>query len=360
MTFFNLSRGTNAARAFQDTGLIDAFTVLRQNSPDFNAINRAANNAETAKEVADIRAAYAANANQISAKSRVDSRISAINDQERIRESRKFAGRLAFLGALGYGGAQLLKEQPTLDPPKPVKPAEPVSFDEINQKLADQKEQLAQLMSKGIQAPNFSNPSETSSESKTSKGSAQSPDQNLSLNTTGGGKSNFGGSYSAMLTPGKFTPQEMKIADIVAGSEAGPYGFSAFNQGGYNDGYGAVNSGNYKQAFGKDFKDLTLNQLMDLQSGSTDYNKYPTQDSWNKAGKVWAAGAYQFIPATLKEQVRLSGFDPETTKFTPDVQTKLMLDYAKRAGSFSPWLGTTPRAGKLTSSDRAVLNSYFP
>jgi hypothetical protein len=346
MSFSAFRRGSNVARAYQDSGLIDSFATLRANAPDYNRIVRAANQAETSKEVADIQAAYAANANQINAKSRVDTQKRAINDRERLRDSREFAGRLAFLGAAGYGISQVFKDQPTLDPPMPVKPADPVNFDALTKKLEDQQEKLRALLNKGVEAPSFdkvSTPAQVT-------GNTQ--DQS-------GGNSNFGGSYSSMLTPGKFTPQEMKIADIVAGSEAGPYGFNAFNQGGYDDGYGAVNSGNYQKAFGKDFKNLSLNQLMDLQSGSTDYNKYPTQESWNKAGKVWAAGAYQFIPNTLKEQVRLSGLDPETTKFTPDVQTKLMLDYAKRAGSFSPWLGTTPRAGKLSSSDRDALNSYF-
>lgn len=359
MTYSSLSRGSNVARAYQDSGLIDNFAILRQNSPDYNGLYRAANRAETTKEVADIQAAYAANANQINAQSRVKTQIRAIDDQERLRDSRKFAGRLAFLGALGYGGAQFFKEQPTLDPPKPVKPSEPLNFDEINTKLAEQQAKLKELMSKSIEAPNSTSLS-IDSESTPTKETVQPQDQKVSVNSPGGGSSNFGGSYSAMLTPAKFTPKEMQIADLVAGTEAGPYGFNAYNQGGYNDGYGAINSGNYKKNFGKDFTNMTLDQIMDLQSGSTDYNKYPTQESWNKAGKVWAAGAYQFIPDTLKEQVRQSGFDPATTKFTPDVQTRLMLDYAKRSGSFSPWLGTTERAGKLNAADRAVLNSYFP
>jgi hypothetical protein len=359
MTFSAFRRGSNVARAFQDSGLIDNFATLRENSPDYNSLLRTANRAETAKEVADIQAAYAANANQINAKTRVDTQIRAIDDQERLRDSRKFAGRLAFLGALGYGGAQFFKKQPTLDPPMPVKPSEPVNYDEFKTKLADYRSELKELMSKSIEAPNSTQLS-IDSESTPAQVTGQSQDQKVSVNSSGGGKSNFGGSYSALLTPGKFTPKEMQIADLVAGTEAGPYGFSAFNQGGYDDGYGAINSGNYQKSFGKDFTNMTLNQIMDLQSGSTDYNKYPNQESWNKAGKVWAAGAYQFIPNTLKEQVRQSGFDPATTKFTPDVQTRLMLDYAKRAGSFSPWLGTTERAGKLNASERAVLNSYFP
>jgi muramidase (phage lysozyme) len=63
------------------------------------------------------------------------------------------------------------------------------------------------------------------------------------------------------------------------------------------------------------FTDMTIQQVLDWQNSG----------KWKAAGAGSSAvGRYQFIHDTLKEVVEKSGIDPNT-KFTPDIQDKLIM-----------------------------------
>jgi len=145
------------------------------------------------------------------------------------------------------------------------------------------------------------------------------------------------------------------IADGVAQYESGQWGYDAFNQSGSkggnsNDGTG----GSYQQKFGKNLTNMTIAEVMDLQSGNHDWNKYPTMDSWYKAGKIHAAGRYQFIGDTLKGVVARSGIDV-SRKFDASAQDELFKFHATEVGGLQPWVG----AKHLGSQKLSEYNSFI-
>lgn len=64
------------------------------------------------------------------------------------------------------------------------------------------------------------------------------------------------------------------------------------------------------------FSEMTIDEVLRWQASG----------AWKRTGgKSSAVGKHQFIRATLLEEVRKSGLDPKTTKFTPEVQDKLIM-----------------------------------
>ena len=96
---------------------------------------------------------------------------------------------------------------------------------------------------------------------------------------------------------------------------------------------------------------MTLEEVIKKQSGYDD--KTISDSEWRKRGGLHAAGRYQFIGPTLKEEVRLLGL-PLDTVFSPDVQDKIFLSHVKRTGSFQPWEGVNKR------SDRYEMEKLIP
>jgi hypothetical protein len=88
------------------------------------------------------------------------------------------------------------------------------------------------------------------------------------------------------------------LMDLIGGGEGGAMGYEAINRGTAGD-----TPGGYPG-----LSNLTLAEVQRLQSQG--YN---------------AVGRYQFIRGTLAETIRDAGLDPNTTKFTPDVQDQLFV-----------------------------------
>lgn len=125
------------------------------------------------------------------------------------------------------------------------------------------------------------------------------------------------------------------LADAIAKFESGDAGYQAFNQGGADGGTTVLGkSGSYKTHFKKDLTTMTTQQVMDLQYD----DKSMSDDEWRKAGKIHAAGRYQFIGPTLKEEVTKMGLDPNRL-FDAATQDEIFLSHAKRVGNISPWIG---------------------
>jgi len=150
----------------------------------------------------------------------------------------------------------------------------------------------------------------------------------------------------------KLTGANKKIADYVRQYESGDLGFDAMNQG--TDAAGnIVGSGAFSKILGggTPLTSLSLQQVFDKQAGYDD--RTISDAEWRKRGGLHAAGAYQFIGPTLKEEVRLMGL-PLDTKFTPEVQAKIFLSHVKRTGNLGAWEGVKNRA------DRAEMEQLIP
>ena len=70
------------------------------------------------------------------------------------------------------------------------------------------------------------------------------------------------------------------------------------------------------------------------------------QQRLDQGHRSTACGRYQFIKKTLTEAIRVSGIDPLTTRYTPDIQDFLILSILKRYRKLTEWIAgtyTTPR-----------------
>lgn len=76
---------------------------------------------------------------------------------------------------------------------------------------------------------------------------------------------------------------------------------------------------------------LTLNEVQQFQQQRID-NGYASS----------ACGRYQFIKGTLAECIGYLGVDPATTRFTPDIQDKLILARLRRVRKMDEWLNNDP------------------
>lgn len=94
------------------------------------------------------------------------------------------------------------------------------------------------------------------------------------------------------------------LMDLVGNAEGGAQQYDAINRGRAGD-----TPGGYPG-----LSNMTIKQVMDLQRQG--YN---------------ATGRYQFIPGTLRETVRDAGLDPNTTKFSPEVQDQLFVTRLTRS-----------------------------
>jgi hypothetical protein len=142
------------------------------------------------------------------------------------------------------------------------------------------------------------------------------------------------------------------LADRIAKFESGDAGYQAFNQGGADGGTTVLGkSGSYKDHFNKDLTNMTVQQVMDLQYD----DKSMSDDEWRKAGKIHAAGRYQFIGSTLRDEVSKMGLDTNRL-FDAGTQDEIFLSHAKRVGDISPWVGPSTN---YSQSQRDELNNII-
>ena len=142
------------------------------------------------------------------------------------------------------------------------------------------------------------------------------------------------------------------LADGVAKTESGEFGYQAFNQGGADSGTTVLGkSGSYKDLFGKDLTKMSIDQVMDLQYD----DKSMSDEEWRKAGKIHAAGRYQFIGSTLRDEVSKMGIDT-SRMFDAGTQDEIFLSHAKRIGNISPWVGPST---KYSQAQKDELNNII-
>lgn len=140
-------------------------------------------------------------------------------------------------------------------------------------------------------------------------------------------------------TVSTLTGKARTLADAIAGPESGQWGYNAFNQGGAAGGTKVLGKyGSYKDIFNQDLTKLTVQQVMDLQSDDGSMS----DEQWQKSGKIHAAGRYQFIGPTLREEVSRMGLDTSRL-FDQTTQDEIFLSHIKRVGNISPWVGPSTK-----------------
>lgn len=144
--------------------------------------------------------------------------------------------------------------------------------------------------------------------------------------------------------------------DQIASVESESYGgYTAFNQGGSNNGYKAHNPGDSaKGDHGHDrpITELTIREVMERQTRPS------------SAGGLFAAGRYQFIPATLKETFPDTGLSLDD-KFDAAAQDRFALARARwrlnlensNQGLINEWRGLKFLSTAELTRLRAVLNN---
>lgn len=148
------------------------------------------------------------------------------------------------------------------------------------------------------------------------------------------------------------TGNQKVVADAIAGPESGQWGYQAFNQGGADGGTTVLGkSGSYKEHFGKDLTKMSVQQVMDLQYD----DKSMSDDQWRSSGKIHAAGRYQFIGSTLRDEVSKMGLDTNRL-FDAGTQDEIAISHAKRVGNISPWIGPST---KYSQAKKDELNGLI-
>ena len=120
--------------------------------------------------------------------------------------------------------------------------------------------------------------------------------------------------------------------------------YDAYNLGGSNGGRTPYGSGDSNDGrFGKPLSQMTIAEVMQLGS----------------SGQIFAAGAYQFIPSTLRETVQYAGispdtmFDAETQDFLATARTRWRMNIDPGIGGLRrEWVG-------LEKVDDATLIKYY-
>jgi hypothetical protein len=152
---------------------------------------------------------------------------------------------------------------------------------------------------------------------------------------------------------GNITNTQKQALNILSKYEsAGSGGYDAVNQIGIRGGRGVMGyRGDFKkmpQHGGRSLTDMTIAEIMSLQAPRSGMSN----QEWIRQGRLHAVGRYQFIGMTLPGVVKRSGI-PITSKFTPEVQDLLALQYLKEAG-IGAWIGP---ADKATQQERAIIEA---
>ena len=133
------------------------------------------------------------------------------------------------------------------------------------------------------------------------------------------------------------SPVQKNALDILAKYEVGNLGYDGMNQGGTDAGRTAINPGTGTKLLGKALTSMTVDEVM----------------GHHAAGTLHAAGRYQFLGPTFREQVRKQNI-PLDAKFTPALQDYMALNYLRQVGWRGIWIGPTDKAGP---KEAAILDA---
>ena len=314
---------SNAGRIIaNEYGKIQAASA--NNRIDYSGINNAAMNIEAEKKINAINNASKIVQSGIQSGAKVKIAQQNIDSEKDALKRNRKAGKLAAIGTL----AQSLGSKS-----KMKRPLAPSNIDYSS--LIEEAELRAKELKKKMEKSNAKN--------------------NTTSNTSAGDDPGKVATGTTDMQIGSSLEGNRKIvADAVAETESGPFGYEAFNQGGAAGGTKVIGkSGSYKDVFGTSLTDMTLDEIFYKQN--TKERGLSMAEHLNSGG-LHAVGRYQFIGPTLQDEVRRMGL-PGDTKFTPEVQDQIFFSHLKRIGNISPWVGPSIN---LSKEEKERINSMIP
>ena len=302
-----------------------AFDASRKSSFDFTGVSKAAIAARSTERRAAMKAEALVDQTQIKADTLVKgSKIKAKSDLYKVK-SKQGSNRMAgVVGALGsVAGGFMMKAD---------KAAEKLQREKDD--LRDQKrdEQMLAILNKPQPVSTFTEKPPVHGGTKTD---TQSTDTTSTSTATSPTTATISDTSTSLLTP-----EQESLASKVRQVEVGDLGYDGFNQ--FGDAGGHSNrgtGGKYGDKFGTPLSSMSLSQVMQRQSRHNDSSL--SDADWQSSGGIWAAGAYQFIPETLRGVVERSGIDVNRPfdKATQDELFKFHAGEIKGGKIGSTWIG---------------------
>ena len=326
-----------------------AFDASRKSGFNFTKISKAAQSARETRRRAAIKGEQLKDTTQIKADTlvkgtqlKVDT-DNAVNDK--LRPAKRMAGIVAGLGAASTGIINLNEAKAAKAERAELK----AERDQITQRSLALQEQSVkdreEIMK--LYASRREDDGSDSKPTSTSTPTSGSTPTSTKLAPTASG--------SSTLTPG-----QESVASAVRQVEVGDLGYDGFNQ--FGDAGGHSNrgtGGRYGEKFGTSLTSMSIADVMSKQSRHND--KSLSDADWQSSGGIWAAGAYQFIPETLKGVVQRSGIDV-TRPFDRTTQDELFKFHAgeiKGGKIGSTWIGMQNYSQAERDRFNSILQSDF-
>ena len=352
MRFNSVKSGdfTSAAKAVNRSA-DQMFQASRESAPDFTGISKAAiasrakerNAATEAKGVKD-RAKI--NADSLIDRSKIKSDLTkSLTKTE--NSSNRMAGVVGALGSIA-GGFVMKSEKAAEKLDRQKQDARETKREEMMLAILNKPQPKFEFTEKPPEHPGTTSTSPSTPELTTT------PDKSKPKNTDSLVTS------QSLASSTTFTPQQEVLAKAVRNVEVGDLGYDGFNQ--FGDAGGHSNrgtGGKYGDKFGTPLTSMTLSEVMKRQSRHND--KSLSDSNWQSSGGIWAAGAYQFIPETLKGIVQRSGIDTNR-KFDKTLQDELFKFHAgeiKGGKIGSTWVGMQNYSPEERSRYNDMLNNNF-
>lgn len=353
--FTAANKGSYIAQAGQTNPYVNAFNVANAYSFDAFDLAQSAMKADTAKYISKKENEAKKDYYKTMGKAGQKGLAQVESAREVAQGQQRMAGMLGTLGALSYGTSRYFQDKNN----RPPAPEKRQSAD-MSGVMEGYESQIEALEANQTAIDNLKNTVGKLTELTQTKpaGSVDTPTDS-STSATGGVKPIQPSTTQASFNFENFDDLDNKAFGIISKYEAGSYGFDAVNQGGSKGGHEIPRgfySGKFsgmKQHGGRKLTDLTLGEVMELQR---DPGRSKMSDSeWVSSGKLHAAGAYQFIGDTLKDEVTKMGLDLNS-KFTPQLQAQIAKSHATRLGGISPstWIGLK----NMTPEERQIISQW--
>ena len=320
-----------------------AFDASRKSGFNFTKISKAAQSARETRRRAAIKGEKLKDITQIKADTlvkgtqlKVDT-DNAVNDK--LRPAKRMAGIVAGLGAASTGIINLNEAK--------AAKVERAELKAERDKITQRSLELQQQSVKDREEIMKLYTSRREDDGSASKPTSTSTPTSTKLAPTASG--------SSTLTPG-----QESLASAVRQVEVGDLGYDGFNQ--FGDAGGHSNrgtGGRYGEKFGTSLTSMSIADVMSKQSRHND--KSLSDTDWQSSGGIWAAGAYQFIPETLKGVVQRSGIDVNRPfdKTTQDELFKFHAGEIKGGKIGSTWIGMQNYSQAERDRFNSILQSDF-
>lgn len=353
--FTAANKGSYIAQAGQTNPVLNAFQVANAYSFDAFDLAQSAMKADTAKYISKVENEAKKNYYKSVGKADIQGFKEVDKARDKAQGQQRMAGMLGTLGALSYGTSRYFQNKNN-PPPAPEKRQSA----DMSGVIEGYESHIEALEESQAAIDNLKNSVGKLTElTQTKPAGSVDTSTDSSTSATGGVKPIQPPATQASFNFENFDDLDNKAFGIIKKYESGKYGFDAVNQGGSKGGheipkgfYSGTFSG-MKQHGGKKLTDLTLGEVMELQR---DPGRSKMSDSeWVSSGKLHAAGAYQFIGDTLKDEVTKMGLDLNS-KFTPQLQAQIAKSHATRLGGISPstWVGLS----NMTPEEREIISQW--